>query len=111
MSSPDETGWKVAGGLATAVGLCDPDDDGLSHSTRPRLRRGGRGVRGDFAGVLVRNGWAPYRQFMAAMHQTCPAHLVRRCRLVTADHPHRSFGADVQAILQQALEVRDRYQA
>ena len=65
----------------------------------------------DFAGVLVRDGWAPYRQFTAAAHQTCLAHLLRRCRLVTADHPHSSFGADVQAILQQALAVRDRYQA
>lgn len=25
----------------------------------------------DFAGVLVRDGWAPYRQFTRAIHQTC----------------------------------------
>jgi hypothetical protein len=25
----------------------------------------------DFDGVLIRDGWAPYRQFAAALHQTC----------------------------------------
>jgi len=66
---------------------------------------------GDFAGVLVRDGWAPYRQFTAAAHQTCLAHLLRRCRLVAADHPHATFATDVQAILRQALAVRDRHQS
>ena len=65
----------------------------------------------DFAGVLVRDGWAPYRRFTAAAHQTCLAHLLRRCRLVAADHPRTTFGPDVQAILQQALVVRDRHHA
>jgi hypothetical protein len=27
----------------------------------------------DFAGILVRDGWAPYRQFTEALHQTCLA--------------------------------------
>ena len=46
----------------------------------PRIRLG-RGfdeaaavLGADFAGVLVRDGWAPYRQFTAAAHQTCLAH-------------------------------------
>jgi transposase IS66 family protein len=41
----------------------------------------------------------------------CLAHLLRRCRLVAADHPHATFATDVQAILQQALAARDRYQS
>ena len=32
-----------------------------------------------------------------------------RWRLVAADHPHATFATDVQAILQQALAVRDRF--
>ena len=28
--------------------------------------------------VLVRDGWAPYRRFTDAAHQTCLAHLLRR---------------------------------
>jgi transposase len=37
--------------------------------------------------------------------------LLRRCRLVATDHPHATFATDVQAILQQAVAVRDRYQS
>lgn len=42
---------------------------------------------------------------------TCLTHLLRRCRLVTADHPYDTFDAGAQAVSQQALGVRDRYQA
>jgi hypothetical protein len=28
--------------------------------------------------VLERDGWAPYRRFQSARHQTCAAHLLRR---------------------------------
>ena len=111
MVSPDETGWKVAGVLQWLWAFATPT------TTVYRIQPG-RGfaeaadvLGADFAGVLVRDGWAPYRQFTAAAHKTCLADLLRRCRLVTADHPHSPFGADVQAILQQALAVRDRYQA
>ena len=34
-------------------------------------------IGADYAGVLVRDGSAPYRQFDAAHHQTCLAHLAR----------------------------------
>jgi len=111
MVSPDETGWKVAGLLQWLWVFATPD------ATIDRIQPG-RGFEeaaavlgGDFAGVLVRDGWAPYRQFTAAAHQTCLAHLLRRCRLVAADHPHATFATDVQAILQQALAARDRYQS
>jgi transposase len=66
-------------------------------------------VLGDYAGVLERDGWAPYRRFAAASHQTCLAHLLRRCRGLLADAqrgqaktPHA-----VRRILQRALAVRD----
>jgi transposase len=111
MVSPDETGWKVAGVLQWLWAFATP-------TTTVYRIQAGRGfdeaaavLGADFAGVLVRDGWAPYRQFTAAAHQTCLAHLLRRCRVVTADHPHSPFGAEVQAILQPALAVRDRYHA
>lgn len=34
----------------------------------------------DFDGFMVRDGWAVYRRFTQAVHQTCVAHLLRRCR-------------------------------
>jgi transposase len=105
---PDETGWKVAAVLhwlwvfATAT-------------TTVYAIRGGRGfadaaaVLGvDFAGALSRDGWAPYRQFTQAAHQTCLAHLLRRCRLMQGDHPRARFPARVAAVLGHALTVRDR---
>jgi transposase len=63
----------------------------------------------DFAGVIVRDGWAPYRRFTKAIHQTCLAHLLRRCRLLEADHPRAAFVTGVKQILQQALALRDRH--
>jgi len=105
---PDETGWKVAAVLhwlwvfATAT-------------TTVYAIRAGRGfadaaaVLGvDFAGALSRDGWAPYRQFTQAAHQTCLAHLLRRCRLLQVDHPRARFPARVAQVLQHALTVRDR---
>lgn len=111
MVSPDETGWKVGGQLQWLWAFATPD------TTVYRIQPG-RGfdeaaavLGADFAGVLVRDGWAPYRRFTAATHQTCLAHLLRRARLVTADHPRTTFGTDVQAILRHGLAVRDRYHA
>lgn len=105
---PDETGWKVRGLLywlwvfATAT------------TTVYRIRHG-RGfddaasvLGADFAGGLSRDGWAPYRQFTQAFHQTCLGHLLRRCRLLQRDHPRARFPARVARILHRALRVRDR---
>ena len=108
---PDETGWKVGGLLqwlwvfATAL------------TTIYRIRPG-RGfaeaasVLGvDFAGGLSRDGWAPYRQFTEAFHQSCLGHLLRRCRLLQRDHPRARFPARIARILHKALAVRDRHAA
>jgi len=64
----------------------------------------------DFAGVLVRDRWAPYRQFDQAAHQTCLAHLLRRCRDLQTDHPRAPIPYQVQTVLPQALRVRDRHE-
>ncbi|MGH8623256.1 MAG: IS66 family transposase [Burkholderiales bacterium] len=109
--SPDETGWKVAGTLHWLWAFATP------HTTVYAIRPG-RGyvdaatILGEaFAGVLARDGWAPYRRFVHADHQTCLAHLLRRCRLLQIDHPRSPFAPRVQASLQQALALRDRHAA
>lgn len=108
----DETGWRVAGWrrwLWVFVG-----DDGLT----VYLIAPGRGyeqakdVLGEqFAGVLERDGWAPYRRFTDAAHQTCLAHLLRRAGEMIADSlagqakiPHA-----VRRLLLDALAVRDQH--
>jgi len=111
MVSPDETGWKVAGRLQWLWAFATPDTTVYRIQPGRGFEEAAAVLGADFAGVLVRDGWAPYRQFTAAAHQTCLAHLLRRCRLVTADHPHTTFATDVHAILKQALAVRNRHQA
>ena len=109
--SPDETGWKVAGTLHWLWAFATADT--TVYAIRP-----GRGFMDaatilgkDFAGVLARDRWAPYRRFGHVDHQTCVAHLLRRCRLLQLDHPRSPFAARVQQRLQQALALRDRYAA
>jgi transposase len=62
-------------------------------------------------GGLQRDGWAPYRQFAHAAHQTCLAQLLRRCRTMMLDHPSHPFAPRMQALLQAALGTRDRQRA
>lgn len=109
--TPDETGWKVDARLHWLWAFVTPD------TTVYRILRG-RGFEeaatvlgADFAGVLVRDGWAPYRRFRHAVHQTCLAHLLRRCRTLIRDQHDGHFAPRVQVILQHALRVRDRYRA
>jgi transposase len=62
-----------------------------------------------FAGVLERDGWAPYRKFTGAVHQTCVAHLLRRVGelLEDAKRGQAKTPHAVRRLLQQALAVRD----
>jgi transposase len=107
--SPDETSWKVAGELwwlwafATAQTVVYAIQHGRGFAEAAAV------LGADFGGVLVRDGWAPYRQFDQAHHQTCVAHLLRRCREIAEVHPHAVWPQHVQAVLQDALAVRDRY--
>ena len=106
--TPDETGWRV-GAVRHWLWVF------VAPKTTVYAIRAGRGfddaasVLGtDYAGVLVRDGWAPYRRFEGALHQTCLAHLLRRSKQLLEDHPHSRWAAQVQAVLQTSLDVRDR---
>jgi transposase len=107
--TPDETGWKVAARLHWLWAFVTP-------TTTVYAIEGGRGfdeaaatLGAAFDGVLVRDGWAPYRRFDRAIHQTCLAHLLRRCRTLQRDHDEHHFAPRVQAVLQAGLAVRDRW--
>jgi len=108
--APDETGWRINGqkawlwafaGDQVTVYLIAPGR-GYEHAAE---------VLGeDFSGVLERDGWAPYRRFTAARHQTCHAHLLRRTGELIADSvagqarvPHAA-----RRILKDALALRDQ---
>jgi transposase len=109
--TPDETGWKVGGqpywlwAFATRNTTTYAIEDGRGFAQAARM------LGADYAGVLQRDGWAPYRQFVQAAHQTCLAHLLRRCRTMMLDHPHHPFAPQVDHLLRAALATRDRYAA
>ncbi len=108
--APDETEWRINGQKAWLWAFA-------GENVTAYLIAGGRGyehaaqVLGeDFAGVLERDGWAPYRRFTAARHQTCHAHLLRRTGELIADSvagqarvPHAA-----RRILKDALALRNQ---
>ena len=109
----DETSWHVNGdgawlwimttGLVTVYGV----REGRGYEEAASL------LGGDFGGVLVRDGWAIYPKFVDAEHQTCLAHLLRRCREMREATWGRGREVPnlVASILKDALELRDRHQA
>lgn len=109
--TPDETGWKVGRVLHWLWTAATP------RTTVFRIAAG-RGfddavalLGADFAGVLVRDGWAPYRRFTQATHQTCVAHVLRRCRQLRLDYPRSRLPRQIHAALTRALTLRDRVTA
>jgi transposase len=109
--TPDETGWKVAGTLQWLWTVATPDTTVYAIQPGRGFPEAATLLGEDFAGVMVRDGWAPYRRFTHAVHQTCLAHLLRRCRLLQTDHPRARFVHAVRTLLQQALALRDRHHA
>ena len=109
----DETGWKVAGWLEWLWAF-------VTLRVTVYAIQPGRGyeqaalILGEhYAGILGRDGWAPYRQFLEAEHQTCLAHLLRRCEdlLETAQRGAARLPHAVMDILKHALALRDRRDA
>jgi transposase len=109
--TPDETGWKVGGHPYWLWAFATPDTTTYAIEDGRGFAQAARMLGAEYAGVLQRDGWAPYRQFVHAAHQTCLAHLLRRCRTMMLDHPHHPFAPQVHALLQAALATRDRYAA
>lgn len=105
----DETGWRVCGIKAwlwvAATALLTVYAIRLGRGFEEAAELIGK----DYAGLLVRDGWGPYRGFKKARHQTCAAHLLRRCdeMLETARGRGREIPRAVKAILRDALKLRD----
>ena len=106
---PDETGWRIGGHIAwlhVAVGI-----DAVAYLVGKRGLETSMVLIGrQYAGKLIHDGWAAYDQFYHAVHQTCLGHLLERCReiLQTATRGAVLFPRRVQALLHEALEIRDQ---
>jgi transposase len=110
--TPDETGWKVGGQLWWMWVFSTPQVTVYAIQPGRGFEQAARILGADFAGFLVRDGWAVYRRFVHALHQSCLAHLLRRCRemMLVGGKRGTEFPRQIQAILQKALQLRDRRQ-
>ncbi|MDP2959442.1 MAG: IS66 family transposase [Longimicrobiales bacterium] len=111
--SPDETGWKVGGELQWLWVFATPHLTVYAIQDGRGFEQAARVLGPDYDGVLIRDGWAPYRRFEEARHQSCLAHLLRRCRLLIDDAVAGAarFPHAVRRLLLQGLELRHRYLA
>ena len=109
----DETGWRVAGRLhwlwvaVTAQVTVFAIQAGRGFAEAAAI------LGPDYDGFLHHDGWRPYYGFRHAWHQTCLAHLLRRCTdLISVASPGAArFPQAVAALLTQSLALRDRVQA
>ena len=111
--APDETGWKVGGRLwwlwvfVTRTVTVYAIQPGRGYPQATAI------LGTHYRGVLVRDGWAPYRKLAEATHQTCLAHLLRRTHLLleTAQRGAARFPHAVRRLLLRAFALRDRRDA
>jgi transposase len=110
---PDESGWREGGFSAWLWAFTNRRETVYSIQRGRGYAEAAAVLGKDYAGALVADGWAPYRRFQKATHQTCLAHLLRRCDelLETAQAGAVRFPRQVQEILRAALALRDRRMA
>jgi transposase len=107
----DETSWRVDAGLQWLWVWTTPETTVYAILPGRGLAQAASVVGLDYPGVLQHDGWHAYRYFRAAAHQTCLAHLLRRCRVLLLDQPGQPWVTAIKATLQAALATRDAYHA
>jgi len=107
----DETSWRVDAGLQWLWAWVTRDTTVYAILPGRGIAQAASVIGLDYPGVLQRDGWHSYRYFTAAAHQTCLAHLLRRCRALLLDYPRHPFVTAVKQVLQAALLTRDAYHA
>jgi transposase len=107
----DETSWRVDAVLQWLWVWVTAETTVYAILPGRGLAQAASVIGHDYPGVVQRDGWHSYRYLTAAAHQTCLAHLLRRCRALLLDVPDHPFVTAVKAILQAALATRDAVQA
>jgi len=106
---PDETGWRIGGWTAWLHAAVSEDAVAYLIARQRGFEASASLIGEDYAGKLTHDGYASYDRFWRAIHQTCLAHLLRRCRelLERATRGAVIFPRKVKALLQESLETRD----
>ena len=107
----DETSWRVDAVLQWLWAWVTAETTVYAILPGRGLAQAASVIGLDYPGVLQHDGWHSYRYFADAGHQTCLAHLLRRCRTLLLDDPGQPWVTAVKAILQAALATRDAYHA
>ena len=110
--TPDETSWRVGAASWWLWAFATPLVTVYAILPGRGLEQAAEILGPDYAGRRVHDGWIVYLQFLRALHQTCLAHLLRRCQemIEVASPFHARFPQAVKEILQHALALRDRYE-
>jgi transposase len=93
----DETPARVDGGLAYLHVACNESYTAMHTGGRSTADIDAGGVLVDFAGVLVRDGYAGYTHLVAAQHVWCGAHSLRDLKAVYDADPDGQPGAQAMA--------------
>jgi len=105
----DETGWRIGGEGAWLWVASEADATLYEVAFGRDFEAAMRLIPADFEGVIVRDGYVVYNSYTKATHQTCLAHLVRRCHEMIEDLPAsaRHTPRQVKDLLLEALAARD----
>lgn len=105
----DETGWRVEGSGAWLWTATSKEATAYSVAEGRGFDAATVLISEDYDGTLVRDGWVVYRSYEQATHQTCIAHLLRRCVEMETDLPDWARGTprQVKEILLAALDARE----
>ncbi|MCC6192353.1 MAG: IS66 family transposase [Anaerolineales bacterium] len=108
----DETGWKVGGRLQWLHVAVSAQVTVYAIGPGRGYEQSAVILGAEYDGFLIHDGWAPYYRFQFAFHQSCLAHLLKRCREMVqiASPAALVFPRAVEDLLETSLELRDRYQ-
>jgi transposase len=109
----DETGWKVGGRLQWLHVAVSAQVTVYAILPGRGYEQSVKILGAQYDGFLIHDGWAPYYRFQFAFHQSCLAHLLKRCREMAQVAPPAAwaFPRAVEQLLRTGLELRERYEA
>jgi transposase len=107
----DETGWRVAAHLEWLWVVVSEQATVYDILPGRGFEQAASLLGKDWEGILHHDGWAPYYKFLKALHQSCLAHILRRCHNMIKAAPGRAAGfpRKISELFKKALLLRDRF--
>jgi len=107
----DETGWKVEAQLRWLWAVVTEQITFCEILPGRGFAEAAAILGAEYAGWLIHDGLQIYYKFLKAAHQSCAAHLIRRCRdlAAVATPAAARFPLAVKQLLEDGLALRDHY--